>query len=173
MQYNHLSGIKAPKLIVNGLKLLGTREIVGKEHNPIILGWAKKVGLEKTYTNDEIPWCGLFVAYVCHISGYASVLNPLWARNWNNFGVKQTVAMLGDILVFSRAGGSGHVGFYIAEDDTCYHVLGGNQSNTVNITRILKSRCIGIRRCDWKIGQPREVKKYVVDAKGNISTNEQ
>ena len=40
-------------------KLIGTREIIGKQHNPVILDWAKELGLDKVYTNDEIPWCGL------------------------------------------------------------------------------------------------------------------
>lgn len=79
--------------------------------------------------------------------------------------------MLGDILVFKRDGG-GHVGFYVAEDKDYYHVLGGNQSDSVNITRIAKYRCVGIRRCDWKTAQPNAVKKYIVEASGKISTNE-
>ena len=80
--------------------------------------------------------------------------------------------MFGDILVFSRGNG-GHVGFYVGEDDTCYHVLGGNQSNMVNVTRILKSRCISIRRCSWKISQPLNVKVVKLSPNGIISTNEE
>ena len=159
------------RVIEEGAKLIGTREIVGKKHNPIILDWAKDLGLSKVYTSDEIPWCGLFVAYVVKQAGFEPVKDPLWARNWNSFGNKQDIAMLGDILVFSRNGG-GHVGFYIGEDNTCYHVLGGNQNNTVNITRILKSRCIGIRRCPWRIAQPVAVKRYFYNSKGSISSNE-
>lgn len=58
--------------------------------------------------------------------------------------------MLGDALTFKRNGG-GHVGIYVGEDSTCYHVLGDNQSNMVCITRIEKTRCSGIRRTEWKI----------------------
>jgi uncharacterized protein (TIGR02594 family) len=145
MKHDFLKNEKAPRVIVEAVHLIGVQEIVGRQHNPIILDWAKEVNLPQ-YTNDEIPWCGLFVAVVVKRAGFEVVKDPLWARNWNNFGTKQSTAMLGDILIFTRPGGGGHVGFYAGEDDTCYHVLGGNQSNRVNVTRILKSRCIGIRR---------------------------
>ena len=65
--------------------------------------------------------------------------------------------MLGHILTFTRNGG-GHVGIYVGEDTTCYHVLGGNQSNQVNVMRIEKSRLSQARRTAWKIAQPSNVR---------------
>jgi uncharacterized protein (TIGR02594 family) len=171
-QYKWLSKENSPKVMAEAIKLYGTKEIVGKEHSKEILSWAKELGMEKTYTNDEIPWCGLFAAIVVKRAGFEVVKNPLWARNWNNFGTPQKTAMFGDVLVFTKPGGGGHVGFYVGEDDTCYHVLGGNQSNMVNTTRILKSRCIGIRRCAWKISQPTNVRVIKLAATGSVSTNE-
>jgi hypothetical protein len=44
-------------------------------------------------------------------------------------------AALGDVLAFVRNGG-GHVGLYVDEDASAYHVLGGNQSDRVSITRV-------------------------------------
>lgn len=171
-QYKWLDNEGSPKVIEEAVKLYGTREIVGKQHSAEILSWAKELDMEKTYTNDEIPWCGLFVAIVVKRANFKPVVNPLWARNWNTFGTPQKVAMLGDVLVFSRPGGGGHVGFYVGEDDTCYHVLGGNQSNMVNTTRILKSRCIAIRRCPWRVAQPTNVRVIQLEATGSVSTNE-
>jgi uncharacterized protein (TIGR02594 family) len=171
-QYAWLVNEKSPKVLAEAIKLYGTREIVGKQHSKEILSWAKELDMEKTYTNDEIPWCGLYAAIVVKRAGFEVVKNPLWARNWNNFGTKQSVAMLGDILVFTRPGGGGHVGLYVGEDAACYHVLGGNQSNMVNTTRLLKTRCIGIRRCQWKIAQPSNVRVVRLEPKGGISTNE-
>jgi uncharacterized protein (TIGR02594 family) len=172
-QYEWLSKETSPKVIREAVKLYGTKEIVGKEHSKEILSWAKELGMEKTYTNDEIPWCGLFAAIVVKRAEFTPVNNPLWARNWLTFGTSQKTAMLGDILVFERGSG-GHVGFYVGEDETCYHVLGGNQSNMVNTTRLLKSRLLknGIRRCPWKIAQPSNVRVIQLEAKGTISTNE-
>jgi hypothetical protein len=79
--------------------------------------------------------------------------------------------MLGDILTFKRNGG-GHVGFYVGEDKTHYHVLGGNQSNQVNVMRLAKSRLTQARRTAWKVAQPASVRKVYLEAKGTISTNE-
>lgn len=171
--YRFLASEPGPKVITQAVKLYGTREIVGKQHSKEILSWAKELGMEKTYTNDEIPWCGLFTAIVVKRAGFNVVTNPLWARNWNQFGTQQKTAMLGDVLVFTRPGGGGHVGFYVGEDATCYHVLGGNQSNKVNTTRILKSRCIGIRRCPWRVSQPKNVRVIQLSSNGVISNNEE
>ena len=174
MNYDYLKKVTSPQLLVQALKLVGTKEIIGPIHNKEIMRWAKELGIEKTYTADEIPWCGLFIAYVCKKAGLEmpfSAKDSLWALNWNKFGNKQTKAMLGDVLTFKRNGG-GHVGIYVGEDNICYHVLGGNQSNMVNITRIEKSRCAGIRRTKWKIAQPDSVKAIVVNANGFISKNE-
>ena len=171
MNYSYLKKENAPKVLVEAFKLIGIKELLGKDNNPKIIAWAKELGLEKIYTSDEVAWCGLFVSKVVSKAGFEVVKNPLWALNWSNFGTKQKIAMLGDVLVFKREGG-GHVGFYVAEDNTCYHVLGGNQSDSVSITRIQKSRCVGIRRCNWKVSQPKEVKQYFVEANGIISTNE-
>lgn len=172
-QYDFTKNLKAPKVMVEGLKYLGVSEVKGKLNNPTIMQWAKDLGLTSIYSADEIPWCGLFVAKVVTKAGYKAVNNPLWALNWSKFGTAKTKmeAAYGDILVFHRPSG-GHVGFYVAEDANYFHVLGGNQSDMVNIMRIAKSRCVAVRRCPWKVGQPKEVKKYFVSGGGKVSTNE-
>lgn len=160
-----------PRVIREGCELLGTEEYVGAKHNPEILAWAKETGLEKVYTNDEIPWCGLFVAVVVKRAGFEPVSAPLWARSWAKFGNPSPQPALGDVLVFERGSG-GHVGFFVAEDAEAYHVLGGNQQNKVSITRIAKSRLLAARRCPWKVAEPASVRPYVVAADGALSTNE-
>lgn len=160
-----------PRVIREGCELLGTEEYVGPRHNPDIMGWAKEVGLEKTYTADEIPWCGLFVAVVVKRAGFVPVKTPLWARSWAQFGNPAPTPSLGDVLVFARGSG-GHVGFYVAEDDKAFHVLGGNQSNKVSIVRVDKARLLAARRCPWKVAEPGSVKPYRVAAAGQLSTNE-
>ena len=171
MSYSYLNAEKAPKLLVEALKMLGTKEVVGKVHNPVILGWAEELGLKKVYTADEIPWCGLAIAYAAYKAGVQVVEKPLWALSWANYGTRVTEPMLGDILTFKRNGG-GHVGIYVGEDATCYHVLGGNQGNAMSITRIVKARLYQARRTAWKVAQPANVRKIYLDAKGAISKNE-
>jgi uncharacterized protein (TIGR02594 family) len=171
MSYDFLKLEKSPKILVEAVKLLGTKEIVGKEHNPVILGWAEELGLKKVYTNDEIPWCGLAVAYAVHKAGLQVVASPLWALSWAKFGNQVTEPMLGDILTFKRDGG-GHVGIYVGEDKDCYHVLGGNQGNAMTVSRIVKSRLYQARRTAWKVAQPANVRKILLSSTGVISKNE-
>jgi uncharacterized protein (TIGR02594 family) len=171
MSYDWLKDEKSPRILVQAVKQLGVKEIVGKAHNPVILGWAKELGLSKVYTNDEIPWCGLFIAYCAKAAGLEVVERPLWALNWNKFGNRVSEPMLGDVLTFKRNGG-GHVGIYVGEDDTHYHVLGGNQNNSVSVSRIAKSRLNQARRTAWKVAQPANVRKVKLEAKGVITTNE-
>lgn len=171
MNYSYLKAETSPKILVNARKLIGTREFSGDKNNPIILQWAKDFNLQSIYNADSIPWCGLFMAHVCQVSDLEIPKMSLRAREWLNWGTKQDHAMLGDVLVFSRNGG-GHVGIYVGEDTKCYHVLGGNQGDSVSIVRIVKTRCIGIRRTKWKVAQPKNVRKIFLPDSGTISKNE-
>ena len=63
---------------------------------------------------------------------------------------------MGDVLVKSRAGG-GHVGLYVAENETHYAVLGGNQGDKVCIAWFPKEAFSHVRRCAWKVAQPENV----------------
>lgn len=159
-----------PKLVQEGLKLLGTVETPGKANNPKIMAWAKALKLGNAYSADSIPWCGLFIAYIVMLSGREPVAAPLWARNWAKFGVLADYASLGDILTFVRDGG-GHVGLYICEDDKYYYTLGGNQSDAVTITKILKGRCIAVTRPKYN-NRPASAKPYHRSVKGAVSVNE-
>lgn len=129
-------------------ELMGTREKPGKGSNEAILGWAHDLEI-LSYNDDDIPWCGLFVAHCVgsQLPDEALPNNPLGARAWEKFGLK-TTPQLGAVMVFWRGSptsGLGHVGFYWAEDDEAYHILGGNQSNAVTITRLARSRMVQAR----------------------------
>ena len=177
-KYSYVGAADAPSLIKAAVPLYGTLETPGSGNNKVILGWAKEV--EKAlgvahlgYTADSIPWCGLFVGVVATRAGWADQMPkiPLWAQSWLEFGAKADKPSFGDILVFGRDGG-GHVGFYVGEDAGYYHVLGGNQSDAVTITRIAKSRLLGARRPKWRVAQPASVRKITLGASGPVSTNE-
>jgi uncharacterized protein (TIGR02594 family) len=137
--------------------LLGTREKPGAGSNEAILGWAHDLELT-SYNDDDIPWCGLFVAHCIGSQLPEETLpsKPLGARNWAKFG-NNTKSQLGAVMVFwrqSRTSGLGHVGFYWAEDDDAYHILGGNQSNAVTIARLQKDRFLEAR---WPNTVPNQV----------------
>ena len=169
-KYQWLALEEAPRHLLKALELYGVTEIVGPKHNPVILGWAKELALDKVYNSDEIAWCGLFVATVIKRADRPVVKEPLWALNWAKWGVKADEPMLGDILTFKRNTG-GHVGIYVGEDATAYHVLGGNQGNQVSITRIAKSRLYQARRPEYN-NQPKNIRKVTLESTGNLSTNE-
>lgn len=128
--------------------LIGTQEKPGAGSNEAILGWAEDLEIT-SYNDDDIPWCGLFVAHCVGSQMPDEVLptNPLGARQWAKFGYEVS-PRLGAVMVFWRGspdGWKGHVGFYWAEDDEAYHILGGNQANSVSVTRISKKRLISAR----------------------------
>lgn len=163
-----------PMTIQKALELVGTVETPGKANNPIIMGWADEVGVAKLgykYTGDDVPWCGLFAAVVSQRAGKPLPYGPLYSLNWGNVGTAVKQPVLGDVLTFTRSGG-GHVGFYVAEDDTAYHVLGGNQSDKVSIARVAKDRLYRARRPAFKTALPASAKAYRVKAAGGLSQNE-
>lgn len=140
-----------------------------KRNNSILRRWLRSDG-GSIGDPAKIPWCGDFVETCIAVTmpDESIPTNPYWARNWVKFG-KECKPQRGAILVFKRGSG-GHVGFYMGEDRTAYRVLGGNQSNAVTITRVLKSRCIGVR---WpSTGLPASGGAVKMAATGKLSTNE-
>ena len=126
--------------------LIGTTEKPGTANNPEIISWAKAIGgwVANFYTKDEIPWCGLFVAHCLQENNMEVPNNPLSALEYAKWGDALNEPSLGAVMVFTRSGG-GHVAFYVGEDEDAYHVLGGNQRDMVNITRVAKNRLTAIR----------------------------
>lgn len=171
-EYQWLINEPGPKLVLEFLKIYGIKEKPGNLNNPEILKWAEECGIPN-YTHDSIAWCGLTIALLVKRTERPVVENPLWARNWLNFGVEVPIkeAKFGDILVFKRPGGGGHVGLYIAEDSTAFHCGGGNTGDMVKIARIAKSRCIGVRRPVYNV-MPSNVREIIVKSNGKLSTNE-
>lgn len=170
--YAWLAREPGPAMLREALALYGTAEKVGTANNPVILGWARELGLGQIYTADATPWCGLFVAVAAKRGSWSPVKNPLWARNWATWGTHVAEPSLGDVLVFSREGGAGHVGLYVGEDGGAYHVLGGNQGDRVSIVRVAKGRLIAARRAAWRVVQPANVRPIRLAAGGALSTDE-
>ena len=131
--------------IEEGKKVFGLHEI---KDNAKLKAWLLSDG--KTLGDPKaLPWCGDYVETALKKSLPEEKLtgnlakNPYWARNWLELG-ENTAPVYGAVIVFSRDKG-GHVGFVVGEDNTDYYVLGGNQSNTVCISRIAKNRMLGTR----------------------------
>lgn len=123
----------------------------------------------------KLPWCGDFVETCIAVTLPNEVVpvNPYLARNWLKFGKAEPTPAYGDVLTFwrgTKSGYSGHVAFYYAEDKTHFHVLGGNQSNSVSVTRIARNRLLGAR--SPLTGGPYRRMRVHVAASGAVSTNE-
>ncbi len=166
-----------PSWMKTAISLIGTKEKPGKGNNPEIMAWATVLGgkVAKVMWADSVPWCGLGVAYSLAANGIKPVDAPLWARNWAKFGrdLQKSGPCYGAIMVFKRGRSSGHVGFYVSEDRSYYHILGFNQSDSVNVMRIAKKRCIA-----WRFPSGAKYQKYykpgriVRKFRGKISANE-
>lgn len=167
-QYAWLAREPGPKMIVEALKHYGVREIGGKASNPVVIGWARELGID-WYVNDDTPWCGLFMGYVANAAGKPAPKELLRALAWKVWGEEAPAPMLGDVLAFKRKGG-GHVGLYVGEDATHFHVLGGNQGDAVSIKRIAKVRLVAARRLYRTT--PANVRKVMLKASGAVSENE-
>lgn len=173
-QYRWLEQEPAPQILLEALNLYGTKETPGPKSTPAIMQWAEELGAKRlgiTYSDDSVAWCGLFVAICVKRAGLEIPFIPVRAVSWVMFGTSVSIPMLGDVLVFTRQGG-GHVGIYVGEDAESYHVLGGNQSDCVCITRILKSRLTAARRTLFKGLQPINIRKVNLAKTGAISYNE-
>jgi len=168
--YAWLPKVNPPLMVQHALELIGFTETPqpGNHVDPVIKGWATEAGID--CGDEREPWCGLFMGLMAHRSDKEFPSEPMWALNWEKFGVPVDQPMLGDVLVLTRNGG-GHVTMYVAEDDDAFHCLGGNQSRSVCITRIAKDRNPAFRRPHYNV-QPDSVKPYRVEANGELGASE-
>jgi len=125
---------------------LGIKEIVGKDNNPAIVNYAKESGF-KWVNDDETPWCSIFINWVCMKVDYERS-ELATARSWLNVGIPLKKPVFGCICIFKRGNSSwqGHVGIFDGEDDTHIYLLGGNQSNSVNIKKYPKYKLLGYQQ---------------------------
>lgn len=127
---------------------IGVKEVVGSKHNPKIIEYHATTGLAAS--SDEVPWCSSFVNW-CITMANGVGTNSALARSWLAWGQRIEKPVVGDIVVLSRGNSlnQGHVGF-LADKVKIYlpyiHVLGGNQSNQVNVSRQMKWNILGYRR---------------------------
>lgn len=173
-KYAWLSKETGPKMLLEGLKLYGTLETAGSKSNPVIMEWAKEVGVAGWYSDDSVPWCGLAMGVCAKRAGWPISAELLSALSWAKWGryVPPAEASLGDVLIFIRTGG-GHVGQYVGESKTKYLVLGGNQSDQFNLSWVDKDRLFAVRRAAWKVAQPENVRKIYLNDNGEVANTKE
>jgi len=195
-KYKFLQSPEMPGMVQEALKFYGIKELAGAPSNKVITDWADFVySVTKTkyskwaadwYNNDDIAWCGLFVAYLAAktSNGRKDRMPPdsyLSALAWANFGeavqfkgkegYRLGEICIGDVGVFTRNGG-GHVGLIVGvSNSNTVFVLGGNQSNSVNVTELAVNRLYAVRRPVYRV-RPAGAKHVRMGSTGVLSTNE-
>lgn len=126
------------KWIDEARKHIGLREVPGAGNNPTISKWLKELGA--WWADDATPWCGVFVAHCLLMAERKPPKNWFRAREYEQYGTRLVKPAYGCLAVFSRTGG-GHVGFVVGEDaQGRLLILGGNQSDGVNIAAFDRAR---------------------------------
>lgn len=148
---------------------IGIKEVAGVGNNPRIVEWLKK--LRSAWLDDSVPWCGTFVAECLRESGFAYPSTWYRAKDYLNMSIKLDRPAYGCIVVFNRVGG-GHVGFVVGRDKRGnLMVLGGNQSDAVNIKPFALDRVAGYRWCS-QYPLAERFNLPLLDSDGKVSENE-
>lgn len=134
------------KVLLTALNEYGTEEIVGKNHNPEVLKYYKTVG-QDWVKDDETAWCAAFVGHCLEVNKIQST-GSLSARSYLEWATETKDPKPGDIVILwriSKNSAYGHVGFFIKKTYSHVYILGGNQGNTVNISKFPLSQVLGYR----------------------------
>ena len=124
----------------------GTVEWHGEADNPEVMKYHHSVAT--WFEDDETPWCASYVNWVMEEAGYTTV-NSARALDWLKFG-QESEPVFGAISVKTRYNKEGqavggHVAFLVAEDKDYYYMLGGNQADSVKISKYRKQGWRGFR----------------------------
>ena len=138
-------------------RYVGIEEVGGSLDNPAILAMLRLDN--KWPEGDEVPWCSAFTNHICWLARLPRS-KDLRARSWLTVGkgINLDNAEPGDIIVLKRGRGEqpgpevldapGHVGFYAGRFDGFIEILGGNQTDTVKVSRYPAKRLLGVRRLE-------------------------
>ncbi len=137
-------------------RFIGIKEVEGTASNPQILAMLR---LDEDWPkDDDVPWCSAFMNYITWLLRLPRS-KSLRARSWLFIGhpVSLAEAEAGfDVVILKRGEGDqpgpevievpGHVGFFAGREGDTILVLGGNQSNTINVRPYAVNRLLGIQR---------------------------
>ncbi len=124
---------------------VGQRELAGPASNPRIAAYYRHAGHGEV-ASDEVPWCAAFVG-ACLARAGLEPSRSLMARSYLDWAAALAGPRLGAVVVLSRGGDAsqGHVGFLVGWTSSEVYLLGGNQSDAVNVAAFPVSRLIGYR----------------------------
>ncbi len=134
-------------------RFIGIKEISGTIDNPQIMTFLR---LDNSWPDhDEVAWCSAFANYICWLLRLPRS-KSLSARSWLAIGSVSPRPEVGfEVVIIKQADEDpgpeelnfrGHVGFFAGYQGDNVLILGGNQSNSVNVSAFPVSRILGIRR---------------------------
>jgi|JI6StandDraft_1071083.scaffolds.fasta_scaffold147517_2 uncharacterized protein (TIGR02594 family) len=134
-------------------KYLGVSEVSGKQSNPKIVAWIDqaaewlKDGVDDI--DGKIAWCGCFRGAIGFETATGVVAAPYRASSWLKWGksiIKKDPSTWprGATVVMSRPGGN-HVALIDRVVGDYAYLLGGNQANSVSVSRFQISKFTDVR----------------------------
>ncbi|MNZ24096.1 hypothetical protein D3C78_412320 [compost metagenome] len=134
-----------PLWVEKARRLIGVAEIPGPRHSAEVLQMWRDIrrgGIK----DDETPWCAAFVGAMLERCGIRSSRFES-AKSYAEWGEPVDIEAVpaGAVAVFTRKGG-GHVGFVVGRTPAGdLLILGGNQSNAVNVRVFSPDRLSALR----------------------------
>jgi uncharacterized protein (TIGR02594 family) len=129
--------------------------------NPKVVAYFRDSG-NAGVKDDETAWCAAFVGAMLKRAGLKGT-GKLNARSYLQWGVPvdRKDARPGDVVIFKRGNSSwqGHVAFFVKDRGALIDVLGGNQSNAVNVKGYQAAALLGIRRAGKVAAKPTTAQK--------------
>lgn len=137
-------------------RFVGVKEIPGSENNSQVLAMLR---LDAQWPEgDSVPWCSAFTNYIAWLLRLPRS-KSLRARSWLLVGVPVSLELAEpgfDVVILKRGSGEqpgpevieapGHVGFFAGVEGDNVMILGGNQSDSVNVAAYPVDRILGIRK---------------------------
>lgn len=133
---------------------LNIKELPGPEKNNPRIVWYHSFTTLKA-SDDETPWCSAFMCAAAVMGGGFSGTRSAAAISWESYGEKIELqdAKIGDIIVFKRKVSTNprarHVAFIHSDlkaTDKNVICLGGNQNNSVSVSKYKAEDIVAIRR---------------------------
>lgn len=138
-------------------RLIKVKEIPGSGDNPFIL-WCLSLCHLSGSLHDEISWCSAFVNEIAFRLGLPRSESAA-ARSWLKVGTPVSLEDAepgNDVVILKRGTGNqpgpevinapGHVGFFGGIAGQYVIVLGGNQHDSVNVSKFPVANILGVRR---------------------------
>ena len=158
------------KHVAKAREYIGLKEKTANR-NPTIDKWATE--LAGSWLVGQ-PWCGTFMAQVFKEVGLSGKIPKDFyrAKAWEQAGTRLDKPAYGCVVTFTRDGG-GHVGLVVGiTKGGMLKVLGGNQSDAVNISDFSMDRVTAYRWVSAGVVPEQHRYDLPVLPAGRISTNE-